>query len=150
MRPPLPFIETLIGWRTESLLFGKHEGGAIEYSTNNVGASQGIPVSAQLCIIYADNVANEYKIALNTRNIPQQVYYIRNDKIEQKCTKSHLLNKNTHITQHDLYGKNYAASINKSIDYTLFSDDACLYIPNTNPIDAKLQMYNNIANQILS
>ena len=110
---------------------------------NKVGVFQGSPISAQLFIIYADNIMLEYTDALNKSNIPQQTYKIRN-KLGDKWATDQLSNNNIN---NSLYtnNENFEPSIqSQTCGRTLFADDTCLDIPNIDCVYPKLKIYNNI------
>ena len=58
---PLKFIKNIIKGHTENKLCSKHKNKTSKYINNNVGVFQGSPISAQLFVIYADKVIQDYK-----------------------------------------------------------------------------------------
>ena len=75
---------------TNTELCSKDNGILGDYIHINVVVFQGSPLSAQLFIIYSDNVMNEYNNSLKTTNIPHQSCLIRDENAEIKRTNNQI------------------------------------------------------------
>ena len=89
----------------------------------NIGVFQGSPFSAQLTVIYAYNVTNEYNNTIEDGNAPRQLYNFRNEKLVRKWTIGKILN-GKHPKYLCIYNDNLTSpTLSQTIEQTLLVDD---------------------------
>ena len=128
-----------------TLLCGKHKGIISEYAPDDIGVSQGSPISDQLFTIYAANVVNEYKNTLNNSNILPKVYNFRNYKLEHKWKTAKYQMRISKMPW--VNGNLEPPTQTHTIDHALSADGARLDRPDIDSIYPKLQIYNNVENE---
>ena len=81
------FYKNIIAGHNNNKLCVKHKTKLSKLIHNNVGVFQGSPISAQLFIIYADSVMNDYKKEINNKHNTENSINIRNIDVEYNWSK---------------------------------------------------------------
>ena len=91
---PNNLLKIIIIGHTDAKLCSRHKGELGPFVANNTGVSTWSPISAQLCIIYADYALDIYTSDVNNAGIGKIENNIRDGKTEHRWTNYILKLKN--------------------------------------------------------